>query len=136
MIASVATAVILIPLLTLGVAPQLSALWVSPRAAALVHKDARAGDPPPIIAGYVEPSLVFLLGTDTRIATGAGAADIAARQGGLAVIEDRENAAFLAGLAARDVQAFAVDRFDGYDYSHGRKARITIYRVAASAPAG
>jgi len=132
--ASIAAAAILIPLLTVGVAPRLEALWVSPRAAVLVVKDHRPGDPAPIIAGYVEPSLIFLLGTDTHVATGAGAAAIAAHQGGLAIIEDRERAAFLAGLGARDSQAFPVDDLRGYDYSHGRKVHIIIYRVAAASP--
>lgn len=131
LVAAIAAAAILIPLLTVGVAPRLEALWVSPRAAALALKDRRPGDPAPIVAGYVEPSLIFLLGTDTHVAVGAGAAAIAARQGGLALIEDRERSAFLAGLGARDSQAFPVDDLRGYDYSHGRKVHIVIYRVAS-----
>jgi 4-amino-4-deoxy-L-arabinose transferase-like glycosyltransferase len=130
--ASIAAAVLLVPSLTAGVGPRLDALWVSQHAAALVAKDHRAGDPPPIIAGYVEPSLIFLLGTDTRVATGAAAAQLAAGQGGLALIEDHDRDAFLTGLATRDTQAFPVDALTGYDYSHGRGVHITIYRVAAA----
>jgi 4-amino-4-deoxy-L-arabinose transferase-like glycosyltransferase len=132
LLASLVAAVFLVASLTAGVGPRLTALWVSPRAAALVANDRRAGDPPPIIAGYVEPSLIFLLGTDTRVETGAGAAKLAVEQGGLALIEDRERGAFLAGLATRDTEAFPVDTLTGYDYSHGRRVHITIYRVAAA----
>jgi 4-amino-4-deoxy-L-arabinose transferase-like glycosyltransferase len=128
-----AASIISVLLLTVGVAPQLSALWLSPRAAALVTKDRRQGDPPPIIAGYAEPSLIFLLGTDTRIAIGADAARVASQQGGLALIEDRERSGFLTNLAALDVQAFPVDDLSGFDYSRGRKMHITIYRVAGAA---
>jgi len=130
--ASIVAAIIFIPALTAGIGPRLDALWVTPRAAALVAKDRRPGDPPPIIAGYVEPSLIFALGTDTRVATGATAAQMAAQQGGLSLIEDRERDAFLAGLATRDTEAFPVDALQGYDYSHGRKVHITIYRVAVA----
>ncbi len=130
LVSSLASAAILIPLLTAGVAPRLDSLWVSSRAAALVAKDRRPGDPLPVIAGYVEPSLIFLIGTETRVATGADAAQVASRQGGLALIEDRERNAFVAGLGAFDTEAFPVDTLAGFDYSHGRKIHITIYRVA------
>jgi len=130
-LASIVAALIFVPTLTAGVGPRLTQMWVSERAAALVAKDKRPGDPPPIIAGYVEPSLVFLLGTDTRITTGAIASQIASRQGGLVLVEDRERDAFLAGLGTHDIEAFAVDGVQGYDYSHGRKVHITLYRVAA-----
>jgi hypothetical protein len=99
----------------------------------LVTKDRRQGDPPPVIAGYAEPSLIFLLGTDTRIAIGADAARVASQQGGLALIEDRERSGFLTNLAALDAQAFPVDDLSGFDYSRGRKMHITIYRVAGAA---
>jgi 4-amino-4-deoxy-L-arabinose transferase-like glycosyltransferase len=131
LLASVIAATVLVPTLTAGIGPRLDTIWVTPHAAALVAKDHRPGDPPPIIAGYVEPSLIFALGTDTRVGTGATAAQMAAQQGGLSLIEDRERDAFLAGLATRDTQAFPVDALRGYDYSHGRKVHITIYRVAA-----
>lgn len=131
--AALGAALILVPLLTFGVAPGLAALWISPRAAALVAKDERPRDPPPVVAGYAEPSLIFLLGTQTEIVgVGADAAKIAARQGGLALIEDRERDGFLAELGALDTQAFAVDALAGFDYSRGRKMHLTIYRVAAA----
>lgn len=133
--ATVLAALILVPLLTVGVAPRLDTLWVSPRAAALAAKDHRAGDPPPVIAGYVEPSLIFLLGTDTHVSTGAGAAVLTAHQGGLALVEDRERSAFLAGLGALDTEAYPVDQLSGFDYSHGRKVHITLYRVVPLAAA-
>jgi 4-amino-4-deoxy-L-arabinose transferase-like glycosyltransferase len=127
--AAIAAAILLLPLLTAGVAPRLAALWISPRAAALAAQYGRNGDTPPVIAGYVEPSLVFLLGTQTRLAdTGAEAANLAG--GGLALIEARERSAFLDRLAALGARATVLGTIDGFDYSRGRAMHITLYRVA------
>ncbi len=78
------------PTLTAGAGPRLDAIWISPRAAALVAKYARPGDPPAVSAGYAEPSLLFALGTETRLTDGVGAAEVGAYQGGLALIDDHE----------------------------------------------
>ena len=127
--AALACVLVLYPTLTLGVAPRLTRIWVSPRLAALVAKDSRPGDPPPVLAGYEEPSLVFLLGTDTLLSNGFGAADSGADRGGVALIEDRQRPAFLARLAEREADADPVDELTGVDYSRGKKVHITLYRV-------
>lgn len=121
----------LYPVLTAGVAPMLTDLWVSPRAAALVQRLSLPSDPPLALAGYVEPSLVFLLGTETRQTDGRGAAEAGTAQGGLALVEDREGAAFKARLAELEVEAKEVGALDGFNYSRGRKVHIRIYRVMA-----
>jgi 4-amino-4-deoxy-L-arabinose transferase-like glycosyltransferase len=123
-------ALVLYPTLALGVVPRLPQLWISPRAAALVAKDAHRGDPPPALAGYEEPSLVFLLGTETRLTNGFGAAEAGAGQGGLVLIEDAERPGFLAHLAELGAGAEPLDTLDGLNYSRGRRVHITVYRVA------
>lgn len=120
----------LYPVLTAFVGPDLSQLWVSPRAAALVHNLSRPGDPPPALAGYVEPSLVFLLGTETRQTDGRGAAVAGAAQGGLALVEELETPAFLKRLSDLGSDAVEVGSLDGFNYSRGRKVHIRIWRVA------
>ncbi|MGA7711170.1 MAG: glycosyltransferase family 39 protein [Rhizomicrobium sp.] len=117
------------PLLTAFVGPGLEQLWVSPRAAAAERVLSRPGDPPPALAGYVEPSLVFLLGTETRQTDGHGAADAGAAQGGLALVEDSERSAFMAHLAELETDASEVGAVSGYNYSRGRPVHIHIYRV-------
>jgi hypothetical protein len=117
------------PLLTAFVGPGLEQLWVSPRAAAAERALSRPGDPPPALAGYVEPSLVFLLGTETRQTDGRGAADAGAAQGGLALVEDSERSAFMAHLAELETDASEVGAVSGYNYSRGRPVHIHIYRV-------
>jgi len=114
-------------LLAFGVVPQLQALWLSPRAAALVAANRRAHDPPVALAGYVEPSLVFLLGSDTRIEPAAAAAT----QRGLALVESRGAPAFIAALKSSGGSASARGTISGLDYSPGRRQTITLYRVAA-----
>jgi len=117
------------PLLTAFVGPGLEQLWVSPRAAAAVKALTKPGDPPPALAGYVEPSLVFALGTETRQTDGRGAADAGAAQGGLALVEDREQSAFLAHLAELETDASEVGSVSGFNYSRGRRVHVRIYRV-------
>jgi hypothetical protein len=127
---ALASALILYPTLTIGAAPRLDQLWVSPRTAAAAKALARSGDPPPALAGYVEPSLVFLLGTETRQTDGRGAAEVGAALGGLALVEDRERSAFQARLAELEADAAQVGEVSGFNYSRGRRVHIRIYRVA------
>jgi 4-amino-4-deoxy-L-arabinose transferase-like glycosyltransferase len=124
-------ALVLYPVLMWAVAPRLNEIWISPRLQALVAKDSQPGDPAPVTAGYDEPSLIFLLGTRTRIATGAEAADIAAGQGGLALVDDRQRPAFLNRLVEIGAYATPVDQLSGINYSHGKPVHIIIYRVRA-----
>jgi 4-amino-4-deoxy-L-arabinose transferase-like glycosyltransferase len=120
--------------LVLGIAivPELHDLWLSPRAAGLMAANRRSGDTPPVVTGYVEPSLVFLLGPDTRIAPArAAAAD--AGHGGFVLVEKRALTDFLSGAASAGLVARPLGNVGGLDYSVGRKERITLYRVM---PAG
>jgi 4-amino-4-deoxy-L-arabinose transferase-like glycosyltransferase len=126
---AVAAAVIFYPLIVWGMVPRVQQIWMSPRAAAMVARDRLPGDPPVILGGYVEPSLIFLLGTDTEIESGKGAADVAARTGGLALVEDHEQKKFLTRLHQLDGTARPVDEVSGFNYSRGRPEHITAYRV-------
>ena len=117
-------ALIVDPTLMWAVAPRLEKIWVSPRLAALVAKDKRPGDPPVVTSGYDEPSLIFLLGTRTRIARPDEAAEIAARDGGLALIGRKEDAVFRTRLLELGASARAVDHLSGINYSHGRPVAI------------
>jgi hypothetical protein len=117
------------PLLTAGVAPRLTRLWVSQNLAALVARDRDAGDPPPVLAGYTEPSLVFALGADVGLTDGRGAAEWGAARGGLALVDDSERPRFLARLAELQADAMVKDELSGFNYSRGRGVHVTVYRV-------
>ena len=122
---AVASAAAFDVVLGLAVVPQLHDLWLSPRAAKLVADNRRSADTPPVVTGYVEPSLVFLLGPDTRIAPARSAAVGA----GLALVESRALPDFLAGADASGLVAKPLGSVRGLDYSIGREELITLYRV-------
>jgi 4-amino-4-deoxy-L-arabinose transferase-like glycosyltransferase len=109
--------------------PRLNELWLSPRLSASVERHAMPGDPPVVTAGYAEPSISFLLGTRTALETGTGAALIAGRSGGLALVDSGESDSFLALVAEAGGKVQALDEISGLNYSRGRPTRITLYRV-------
>jgi 4-amino-4-deoxy-L-arabinose transferase-like glycosyltransferase len=126
---ALAAALLLYPLAAAGVAPSLEQLWMSPAIADRVTRDGIRTDPPIVLAGYVEPSAVFLLGTSTRLEGGKGAGKLAATQGGLALVEDHERVRFLDALHATGGRERVVDQVSGFDYSRGRREHVTFYRV-------
>ncbi|HWA88942.1 MAG TPA: glycosyltransferase family 39 protein [Rhizomicrobium sp.] len=128
-----AAALIAYAVLMLDVAPRLEQIWVSPREAALIQANTKPGDPAPVLAGYTEPSAMFLIGTGTHLASAYAAADIAAAQGGLAAIEDGQRPVFAAHLAELEASAVPVGALEGFNYSRGRPIRITLYRVTPTA---
>jgi 4-amino-4-deoxy-L-arabinose transferase-like glycosyltransferase len=116
--------------LTMEAAPRLDQIWVSPREAQMVARHMKQGDPAPVLAGYTEPSALFLIGTETRLASnGRDAAAFSAAQGGLAAVEDGQRPRFLAHLAELEADATPVDALSGFNYSHGRPVHITLFRV-------
>jgi 4-amino-4-deoxy-L-arabinose transferase-like glycosyltransferase len=115
---------------TLVASPRLGEIWVSPREAGMVAKHLRPDDPPPVLAGFTEPSAMFLMGTGTHLAgDGTNAADFSAAQGGLVAVEDGQRPRFLAHLAEMEADAKPIDAISGFNYSRGRPVHITLYRV-------
>jgi 4-amino-4-deoxy-L-arabinose transferase-like glycosyltransferase len=122
-----------------GVLPDLHALWLSTAAAQAL---ARAGASPwqgvvpgPVaVAGYAEPSLVFLLGADTELGDAAGAA-AALGDGRPAIVEAAQDGDFTTALAARHVEASQVATVSGLDYSNGRREILRLYRPGPTVPA-
>jgi hypothetical protein len=121
---------VFVPALTAGVGPRLDQFWITQRLKPLVEAAGRPGDPPPALAGYQEPSMLFALGADVVLTDGAGAADAGAKSGGLALVEEGERGGFLARLAELQADAKAVDEVSGFNYSRGRKVHVIVYRVA------
>jgi hypothetical protein len=115
-------------LLAWGVVPQLHAVWLSSRAAELVAQSRGAAERAVVLDGYVEPSLVFLLGSNTRIEAANEAAE-AAEVTGLALVEKRVEPSFLHDLGRRGDSATALGDVSGVDYSNGRQQHIRLYRV-------
>ncbi len=119
--------------LAAGLAPALSPLWLSQRAAdalARANQSPRVGAGPVSVAGYEEPSLVFLLGADTELAGPEEAADAIA-QGSPAIVEARDEAAFRVALGEDEAAASYLGQVSGLDYSNGHHDILRLY-----APAG
>ncbi|GAA0582355.1 glycosyltransferase family 39 protein [Caenispirillum bisanense] len=117
------------------VLPSLTDLAVSPRLAAAYEAASAPGRPFPLVStGYSEPSLVFLAGTETRLASPEEAATyVADNPGALAAVESRQQQRFLEVLAERpEVAVTPVDRVQGFNYSRGREVDIILYRSGPS----
>jgi 4-amino-4-deoxy-L-arabinose transferase-like glycosyltransferase len=80
-------------------------------------------------AGFHEPSLVFMTGTETLLTDGSGAADFLG-QGScrFALVEQRSERAFAARAEAIGLRYNVATRIDGYNISQGRAISIAIFR--------
>jgi 4-amino-4-deoxy-L-arabinose transferase-like glycosyltransferase len=101
------------------VAPNLDLVFPSRAAAALVHGR------PIAVTGYSEPSLIFLLGTDTQLLPPQEAAAALVQHRVVAVIvADSQQATFLAALGHAGHPAGTVS---GLDYSNGTRVTLTLF---------
>jgi 4-amino-4-deoxy-L-arabinose transferase-like glycosyltransferase len=113
------------------IAPSLTDFQLSPRIASAVEENARPGDPEVVLAGYAEPSIRFLLGTETRLVTGTVAGEEALTRGGLFVVTDEERASFEQALDGSNMRAAVLSEISGANYSNGRLVTLTLFRVEA-----
>ncbi|PKU22023.1 ArnT family glycosyltransferase [Telmatospirillum siberiense] len=103
--------------------PKLDQMWVSQRVAALLPPGT-----PAAAAGFHEPSLVFLLGTPTRLTTGTGAGDfLLTTPDAVAVVASPDEAPFLATIEAAGRHAHLVGEVDGFNYSRGRPVNLKVW---------
>ena len=110
--------------------PRIDALWLSRGAAALVNDRDRVLRPV-VVAGYAEPSIVFLLGTATKLANGPEAAVILSKlPQTLVLVGNREDAAFRAALKKDGISVDSLGQVSGFDYSNGRAVTLTLYETA------
>ena len=82
---------------------------------------------------YQEPSLVFLLGTDTRFTDGAGAADFL-RTGSchFALVDPRSERSFAQRAESTGLRYSFIQRVEGYNISIGKPVVLTIFRSQAN----
>ncbi len=104
-------------------------------AVAQMLREANCKNPVLAAAGYHEPSLVFLVGTGTKLVDGSDAADFL-RAGGcrFALVEKGNERAFLRRAEQIGLRYMAPQRFDGYNYSSGRAISLGVYQAAEAAP--
>ena len=117
--------------LTSLVLPSLDRITLSPKLDALIAGAGRHAidddAPPSVLAGYYEPSAVFLLGTQTEMSDGAGAASwLLSNPQAAAVVEASERNAFDATIARAGAAVTPLGVIEGVNYSNGKKVRLHV----------
>ena len=98
------------------------------RGSVLVAEALTETDKPLAAAGYHEPSLVFLAGTETRLVDNGGAAARHLLDGkGAALVNDRERAAFDAEVAESGMRIEKRLERRVHNYSRGRWETLTLF---------
>jgi hypothetical protein len=88
---------------------------------------------PVTVVGYDEPSLVFLLGTETELGDASDAAQAIA-EGRPVVIDQTSEADFTKAVAARSLKATRVGQVAGLDYVDGEAGVLEVYRSDSPPP--
>jgi 4-amino-4-deoxy-L-arabinose transferase-like glycosyltransferase len=113
-----------------SVIPALDAVFPSVAIQRSIHAEG-CQNPRIAAAGYHEPSMVFLSGTDTALTTATNAADFL--NGGeecrFAVIEQGLERTFARRAEAIGLRYKQVSRFNGYSLGSGGRVSFTIYRT-------
>src|ERR1700731_3429526 len=110
------------------VAPAVTPLFPSAEIARALRNVVCVG-PKAAAAGFHEPSLVFMTGTETLLTDGSGAADFLG-QGScrFALGGDRSERGFAQRAEAIGLRYNFAARVDGYNISQGRAISIAIFR--------
>jgi 4-amino-4-deoxy-L-arabinose transferase-like glycosyltransferase len=112
------------------VAPSLNTLWVAPRLAAAIKRHAQCPQPQAASAGFEEPSLIFLVGTQTRLVDGSEAARFLAEGGcRIALVTTNDEPAFIATLAGLSKRPELLEQIPGMNIGKVRKEEIGVYRL-------
>lgn len=119
--------------LLMGVSmPSLSKLSISQQLSEVLESaerhPIRDNVTPVALAGYNEPSAVFLLGSETRLTSGEAAAYyLLAGNVSAAIIERRHAEAFQMRLDEQQDKVRALAVIDGLNYSNGNTVSLTVY---------
>lgn len=116
--------------------PEVRGFWPTTTVVDAVHalERARGTRIPVASVGYQEPSLVFMLGTDTGLLTSANAVSLLARDPrALAIVDNKSEEEFHRDLAASGVSVRAIGSVAGFHYTKGRWITLRFY-VSTAAP--
>ena len=110
--------------------PGTDALWIGPRAEALLKRVWPGWNPLGdglAVAGYAEPSLVFLTGTHTQLLPNgtSAAAQLKSGKARMVLVAGTELGAFAAAASRLGLAPHALGRVDGYNSSRGRWVSLT-----------
>jgi len=127
----VATALLVYVSACAFVFPRLDALWVGRQAAEAVAAVRPCPETTVAATGYEEPSLVFLLGTETRLGPPAAAArHLLDDRCALALVEQDQDPAFRTALTQAGAAPEPLATVTGINYSRGRTVELHLYGLA------
>ena len=108
--------------------PNAAPLWIAPGIERALAMSGMAGLPL-AAAGFHEPSLMFLAGTDTVLAaTGADAAEALASGRVVSVaVSSRDEASFQDEAGILGLSPHELAHLTGFNYSRGRTLSVTVY---------
>jgi hypothetical protein len=127
-VAAILTAVAFFALIVSTLAPLFPSVTL-----AGILRDSGCARPLAAAVGYQEPSLVFLVGTETRLTDPSGAVEFL--RGGecrFALIEARQERSFAQRADAVGLRYTAGPRIDAINISIGQPITIAVYRSAGS----
>jgi 4-amino-4-deoxy-L-arabinose transferase-like glycosyltransferase len=116
-----------------NVLPQANILWPSRQIADALPQTLPGCENPRLVsAGFHEPSLVVLAGTDTLLTDANGAADalLKAPDCTLAAILESEKPAFVEALGPALPRLFMSGEINALNYSKGAAVNISLYRLS------
>lgn len=133
-LAATAACILVLPLVFQTIVPSAEKLWLSRSIAAVMtkHYGDRESDMPQLAAAkYHEPSMVFLLGTETRLVSPEDAAQhVADQPNGVAVVRKRYDERFRNQADKLGVPVECFDELTGYNYTKGKSMTLLFYRKA------
>lgn len=111
--------------------PSLDRLWLSEHAVRAFEKHRPCKDSRLVAAGYSEPSLVFLNGTETLLGDGRSAARhlLKDKDCSVALLTDQAMPAFRTELAASGKRPVALAAVEGVNYARLRRVQMSLYRL-------
>jgi 4-amino-4-deoxy-L-arabinose transferase-like glycosyltransferase len=127
-----AAAVVFTMFLSGGVIPSLNDLAVSTRLAAAIAPHRAQAQGPIAMAGYSEPSAVFLLGTDTILTSTPSVTDyLLSHPGAVGVIEAEHLDTVTRAVAATGAAIRKLAEIEGYNYSRGDPVALSVVTITA-----
>jgi 4-amino-4-deoxy-L-arabinose transferase-like glycosyltransferase len=128
--AVILAALILAPTLHV-IMPNADGLWLSRSVARAVERygESVSGLPPVVAAaGYHEPSLVFLCGTDTKLVNAPQAAlHLRQNPNGLALVSERKDDLFHKTLSGSNGSVRLLETIKGFNYTKGKRLTLNLY---------
>jgi 4-amino-4-deoxy-L-arabinose transferase-like glycosyltransferase len=119
----------LFAVLTVFVLPGLKPVWLSPQIAAGFDRVKPCADSRLVAVGYHEPSLVFLVGTDTLLTDAETAAKaLAADRCAVAVVDDRNVEKFTSATPGGQASLDEAGTVKGINYSKGTERLLILFR--------